>query len=82
LLLPKIDVLWECTRVLNGIWAGLFVVVRIVRYYDVVCLFRKAADTLSNPFSEVQEKRAARGWKAAEAMNAFNKMLDQAEQGK
>jgi hypothetical protein len=53
-----------------------------VRYYDVVCLFRKAADTLSNPFSEVQEKRAARGWKAAEAMNAFNKMLDQAEQGK
>jgi hypothetical protein len=83
-LLPHIDVLRERTRVLNGIRAGLiaglFVLVPIVHGNDVARLFRQAGDAVSSPFTEVQEEQATRGKKAAQAMKAFNRMLEQVEQ--
>jgi hypothetical protein len=45
---------------------------------DVVGLFGKAAETVSNPITGIQEQSAARGRKAAEAYKSMNNIVEQA----
>jgi len=55
----------------------LFVFLGYTHAKDVMGLFGKVGDTVSNPIAGIQERSAERGKKAAEAYKALDKALEQ-----
>ncbi len=79
-----IDALREQARVLSRVRTAL--VVLLVAFLgftharDVMGLFGKVGDTVTNPVASIQEKSAARGRKAAAAYKSMDKIMDQQAQ--
>jgi len=79
-----IDALREQEQVLSRIRTGLVVFLLLFlvvnHAWDVMGLFGKVGDTVTNPVASIQEKSAQRGKKAADAYKSMDKVLDQRAQ--
>lgn len=79
-----IDALREQAQVLSRIRTGLvvFLVLFLAVNHgrDVMGVFVKVGDTVTNPVASIQEKSAERGKKAADAYKAMERVLDQRAQ--
>jgi len=79
-----IDALREQAQVLFRIRTALVVLLvtflAFTHAKDVIGLFGKIGDTVTNPVASLQEKSAKRGKKAAEAYKAMERVLDERAQ--
>ena len=80
-VVSHIDALREQAQLLSRIRSVLIVLLLAFLSFtharDVMGLFGKVGDTISNPVASLQEKSAERGKKAAEAYKSMEKILDQ-----
>lgn len=83
-VVSHIDALREQAQVLSRIRTTLVlllvVFLGVTHARDVMGLFGKVGDTVSNPVASIQEKSAERGKKAAEAYKTMDRILDQRAQ--